>query len=250
MESRSRVLLLTRPLALVAVAAFGLTGCAALKWPWWGRDAATADAQAPTAVQSAEQAEAREAAAVPPRVIEPEVERRIIRRPKVDTENFELGPWYGVLGVEDFGTNPAYGLKAAYHITEDFFFEGNLGRTTLGKTSFELLNPGADPLNLGSERRLTYYSLSFGYNFLPGEVFIGRNLAMNSAFYVMGGIGSVEFAGDQKFSVNFGAGYRVLPADWLTLHIDVQDRLFESDVFGTNKLTNNLEARIGVTAFF
>jgi hypothetical protein len=36
----------------------------------------------------------------------------------------------------------------------------------------------------------------------------------------------------------------------LTLHIDVQDRLFESDIFGTNKLTNNLEARIGVTAFF
>ena len=50
--------------------------------------------------------------------------------------------------------------------------------------------------------------------------------------------------------MNFGAGYRVLPTDWLTLHIDVQDRLFESDIFGTNKLTNNLEARIGVTAFF
>ena len=250
MESRSRVLLLTRPLALVAVAAFGLSGCAALKWPWWGRGAQTADTAAPTVVQSVEQAEASEAAAAPPRVIEPEVERRTIKRPKIDTENFEVGPWYGVLSVEDFGTNPTYGIKAAYHITEDFFFQGDFGRTTLGKTSFELLNPGADPLNLGSERRLTYYSLSFGYNFLPGEVFIGRNLAMNSAFYVLGGIGSVKFAGDQKFSVNFGAGYRVLPTDWLTLHIDVQDRLFESDVFGTNKLTNNLEARIGVTAFF
>ena len=248
MESRSRVLLLTRPLAVVVVAAFGLSGCAALKWPWWGRD--KAQAEAPTVVQANEQAESREANETPPRVIEPEVERRTIKRPKIDTENFEVGPWYGVLSVEDFGTNPAYGIKAAYHITEDFFFQGDFGRTTLGKTSFELLNPGSDPLNLGDERRLTYYSLSFGYNFLPGEVFIGRNLAMNSAFYVLGGIGSVKFAGDQKFSVNFGAGYRVLPTDWLTLHIDVQDRLFESDIFGTNKLTNNLEARIGVTAFF
>jgi outer membrane beta-barrel protein len=250
MESRSRVLLLTRPLAVAAVALVGLSGCASLKWPWWGRGDAAGAEPAPTVVQSVEQAEAAEASAAPPRVIEPEVERRTIKRTRIDTENFEVGPWYGVLSVEDFGTNPAYGIKAAYHITEDFFFEGNLGRTTLGKTSFELLNPGSDPLNLGDERRLTYYSLSFGYNFLPGEVFIGRNLAMNSAFYVLGGIGSVKFAGDNKFSVNFGAGYRVLPADWLTLHIDVQDRLFESDVFGTNKLTNNLEARIGVTAFF
>ncbi|MFO1078917.1 MAG: outer membrane beta-barrel domain-containing protein [Planctomycetota bacterium] len=197
-----------------------------------------------------EQAEAEESNAAPPRVIEPEVARREIKRPKIDTENFEIGAWYGALSVEDFGTKPAYGVKAAYHISEDFFFEADLGRSRLGRTSFELLNPGSDPLNLGSARQLTYYSLAFGYNFLPGEVFIGRNLAMNSAFYVLGGIGSVKFAGDQKFSVTFGAGYRILPTDWLTLHIDVQDRLFESDIFGTNKLTNNLEARIGVTAFF
>ena len=44
MESRSRVLLLTRPLAVAAVALVGLSGCASLKWPWWGRgEAATAE---------------------------------------------------------------------------------------------------------------------------------------------------------------------------------------------------------------
>jgi outer membrane beta-barrel protein len=237
---------------LLAVAAFALSGCASLRWPWWHRDAAasTPAQQGGMVVSSAEQAEAAENSATPPQVIQPEVARRTIKRPKIEAKNFEIGPWYGTLSVEDFGTNPAYGVKAAYHITEDFFFEADLGRTTLGKTSFELLNPGSDPLNLGNERRLTYYSLAFGYNFLPGEVFIGRNLAMNSAFYLLGGIGSIKFAGDQKFSVNFGAGYRVLPTDWLTIHMDVQDRLFESDIFGTNKLTNNLEARLGVTVFF
>lgn len=248
MESRSRILLLIRPALLVLLVATTATGCAALRWPWWGKPAAP-DATATTEAREAA-ARAEEAPVAPPRIIEPEVQRRQLKRPAIDTENFEVGPWYGVLSVEDFGTKPAYGLRAAYHITEDFFFEGDVGRTTLGKTSFELLNPGSDPLNLGTERRLTYYSLSFGYNFLPGEAFVGRGLALNSAFYVLGGIGSVKFAGDQKFSVNFGAGYRVLPTDWLTLHIDVQDRLFESDIFGTNKLTNNLEARIGVTAFF
>jgi hypothetical protein len=34
------------------------------------------------------------------------------------------------------------------------------------------------------------------------------------------------------------------------VYIDVQDRVYNSDIFGTTKLTNNLEARIGVTAFF
>jgi hypothetical protein len=30
----------------------------------------------------------------------------------------------------------------------------------------------------------------------------------------------------------------------------VQDRVFQSSLLGTTKLTNNLEARLGVTVFF
>jgi len=81
-------------------------------------------------------------------------------------------------------------------------------------------------------------------------VFIGRNLAMTSAFYVLGGIGTVQFAGDQNFTVNFGAGFRVLPTDWLALHIDVQDLVFKSDVTGVEELKNNLQATIGAAVFF
>jgi hypothetical protein len=50
--------------------------------------------------------------------------------------------------------------------------------------------------------------------------------------------------------VNFGAGYRVVPADWLAVHITVQDRVFQSSILGTAKLTNNIEAQIGTTVFF
>jgi outer membrane beta-barrel protein len=73
---------------------------------------------------------------------------------------------------------------------------------------------------------------------------------MNSALYLLGGIGSTKFAGDQRFSVNFGAGYRVLPTDWLAIHIDVQDIVFQSDLLGKDKLTNNLMAHLGATVFF
>src|SRR5262245_28416718 len=109
--------------------------------------------------------------AAPPRVVEPQVARRPIKVPKVRSRNIELGLNYGVLSIEDFGTHPAYGIVAAYHITEDFFFQGDLGRSRAGKTSFETLNGGVQLLT-DSERRFTYYSLSLGYNFLPGEAFL------------------------------------------------------------------------------
>ena len=65
--------------------------------------------------------------APPPRVVEPQVARRQISVPKIRSRNVELGLNYGVLSIEDFGTHPAYGIVAAYHITEDFFFQADLG---------------------------------------------------------------------------------------------------------------------------
>jgi outer membrane beta-barrel protein len=177
------------------------------------------------------------------------VERRKITVPKIRSANVELGLDYGAMSIEDFGTNPSYGATLAYHVTEDFFLQAEYGRSKGGKTSFETLG-GNIQLLTPAERHFTYYDLSFGYNFLPGEAFIGRGYALSSAFYLLGGIGSVDFAGDQKFTVNFGAGYRVLPSDWLAVHITVQDRVYQSDLLGTTKLTNNIEMRIGTTVFF
>jgi outer membrane beta-barrel protein len=236
METRARILFLTALLALP------LAGCASLQWPWSrDRDRARAEEPAPE-----DEAEAR---TTPPKVIEPEVQRRKVKVNRIDSENVEVGGYYGILSIEDFGTNSLIGVRAAYHVTEDLFFEADVGRSTAGRTSFETLG-GDIQLLTPSERRFTYYSLSLGYNLLPGEVYIGRNLAMNSALYLMGGIGSTKFAGDQRFTVNIGAGYRVLPTDWLAIHIDVQNHIFNSDLLGRDKLTSNIGAYIGATAFF
>jgi outer membrane beta-barrel protein len=236
METRARVLLLTALL-------LPLTGCASLHWPW-SRDRDRTAAEEPVAADDEVTTDA-----APPKVIEPTVERRKVKVNKIDAENIELGGYYGALSIEDFGTNPLTGVRAAFHVTEDLFFEAQFGRSKAGRTSFEDLG-GNVQLLTPSERRFTYYSLSLGYNLLPGEVYIGRNLAMNSALYLLGGIGSTKFAGDQRFTVNFGAGYRVLPTDWLTIHIDVTDSVFQSDLLGRDKLTNNIGAYIGATAFF
>jgi outer membrane beta-barrel protein len=234
MENRARVLL------LIAVL-LPLGGCASMKWPW-KRDRAPEPAPFEASRYGDENAP-------PPRVIEPEVERRTVKVPKIDPSNIEIGAFFGSLSIEDFGSNPMYGVRADYHVTEDFFFEARIGRSNAGRTSFETLG-GNIQLLTGDERRFTYYNLSLGYNLLPGEVYLGRDLAMNSALYLIGGIGSTKFAGVQHFTVNFGAGYRVLPTDWLAIHIDVQDHVFQSDLLGRDKLTNNLGAYLGATVFF
>lgn len=193
--------------------------------------------------------EATSADGTTPSVVEPQVVRRKVKTPKIKNSNFEFGPYIGTYSAEDFGVNPVFGARLTYHISEDFFAEALIGRTTVGRTSFERLSGGAQLLT-DSQRKLTYYDLDFGYNLFPGEVFVGRRRAFNSALYVTGGVGATHFAGDSRFTVTIGAGYRMLLNDWLAAHFDVRDHIFDIDLLGSNKTSHNLETGLGVTVFF
>lgn len=224
MESRVRVLFLI-------TAVFALSGCAATK-----------------NLFGIGHKEAQPASAEPPgQVIEPEVERREIKEPAIDREDFEVGGFVGMMSIEDFGTDVVYGARLAYHVTEGFFIEGTAGTTQAGLTSFERLSGGA---RLMDDRTYTYYNLNVGYNVLPGEVFIGKGHAYNTAMYVIAGLGSTRFADDDRFTVDFGVGYRFLLTDSVALHVDFRDHLFDIDLLGDQKTTHNLEAHIGATVFF
>jgi outer membrane beta-barrel protein len=219
MESRFLVLLLT-----LSVGVISLTGC--------GRNRVI-----------------DESAAGEPPVIEPEIDRRTIEPAKIDTEDFEVGIFAGQLSVEDFGVNNVVGATFAYHITEGFFVELGAGMTEAGLTSFERLS-GAAQLLTEDEREYTYYDLSFGYNIFPGESFIGKSRAMNTSLYLIGGVGSTTFAGDDRFTVNIGLGFRIMPLDWLAIHADVKDHIFDIDLLGEDKTAHNLSAQLGLTFFF
>ena len=91
METRVRILLLSALLA----ASGALGGCASLR-NWLDRDTPKEETQ-----DEAAQAESDDADEAPPRVIEPEVARRKIKVPKIDTENFEIGGVFGALSVEE-----------------------------------------------------------------------------------------------------------------------------------------------------
>ena len=225
MESRFRVLF------LILLAQFALSGCAATKNLFgFGRD------EAPPPSSEA-----------PGQVIDPQVERRKIKEPKIDKENFEVGGFGGIHSIEDFGSDVVYGARFAYHLTEGFFVEATAGQTEAGLTSFEELSGGA---RLFDDRNLTYYNLNLGYNVLPGEGFIGEGRAYNTQLYLIAGLGSTEFADDDRFTVNFGFGFRFLLNDSWTLRMDFRDHLYDIDILGDEKTVHNLEGTFGITFFF
>ncbi len=175
--------------------------------------------------------------------------RREVKVDDIDTEDWEVGVYGGALSVEDFGSNAVAGARIAYHVTENLFVEGTYGRTTLGETSFERLSGGARILT-DSERKMTYYDVSVGYNLFPGEAFFGGRWAFKGSLYLLAGAGSTSFGGDDRFTVTGGVGYRLVTTDWLAFHLDVRDHVFQSDLLGTRDTRHNIELAGGVTVFF
>ncbi|MFT7560461.1 MAG: outer membrane beta-barrel protein [Flavobacteriales bacterium] len=182
-------------------------------------------------------------------VINPDIERRRVDERKIDSENFEAGLYAGVMSVEDFGTNNVYGFRMAYHISEDFFLESAYGSTNTSKTSFETLSGAADLLT-DDQRRLSYYNLSLGLNVLPGEVFIADKYAFNTSYYFITGAGNTQFAGDEFFTLNFGAGFRAMASDWFAFRVGFRNHLLTHSIFGEEKSIQNLEAHAGLSIYF
>jgi outer membrane beta-barrel protein len=181
-------------------------------------------------------------------VIVPQVDRREVKLPKFPSNDIELGFFTGTYATQNFGTSWVSGLRLGYHITEDVFVEGTLARTTVSDES--LRGVLAAGILASPQEKLTYYNLSVGYNLLPGEVFIGKHSAKASAIYVIGGIGSTNFAQQRRQTFNFGLGARVFMADWAALQVDMRDHIFSLDLLGKNQRTQNLELTAGLTFFF
>lgn len=180
-------------------------------------------------------------------VISPDIKRRTIKEAKIDKENFEIGVFGGVMGVEDFGSNNVQGARFSYHISEDFFVEAVYGETETSLSVFEVLLGGNPIFN---DRKLRYYNMSVGINLLPGEVYLGKNYAFNTNYYLIFGAGNTEFSNNEYITYNFGGGLRVFTTDWLALRIDFRNHLFTHTIFGPEKSIQNLEATFGLSVYF
>ena len=184
---------------------------------------------------------------IPEPVIPAQVERRDVHVPKIRANDIEAGAYLGILSVQGFGTKPSAGLRLAYHVTEDFFLEGTYGRAKVSDEAYRTLGI---PIFTSEVVPLTYYNLSIGVNLVPGEVFVGKDWAMTSAVYLVGGVGNVKFNGEGHTAYDFGIGVRVLPKDWLSARFEIRDHMFSSDLLGKNELTHNFEMTLGLAAYF
>lgn len=181
--------------------------------------------------------------------IKPIIERKNVLDDVLDSENFEIGIQGGLLSIEDFESSSWISGHLAYHITEYFYVKARYGLADAGTTSFERLS-NTSPLLTDEQRELTYYGLNIGYNIMPGEIFLGKNLAFNSVFSVELGAGTTEFAGDDNFTVNLSTNYRVFINDWVAWDIGVSDYIFDTTITGETKTTHNLNFTTGFAVYF
>ena len=184
-----------------------------------------------------------------PSLIEPDVEPQTISETLISSGDFEAGAFVGLMTIEDFESSLVWSGRLAYHLSESFFLEANVGVAEGGETSFEKL-AGDVELLPGNDRKYLYYDFNLGFNILPGEAFVGSDYAFNSNFYLLAGAGATDFAGDLRFTGNYGVGYQMLLTDRLSLHLRVRQHLHRIDVTGTDKTVVNTEMGTGVSVFF
>lgn len=181
--------------------------------------------------------------------IEPQIDQSEVIPARLDTENFAIALRGGALAIEDFGNSGLAALQLSYHINEDFYISAEYALAKAGLTSYERLS-GAAPLLTDDERQWHYYGAELGYVLLPGQVYLGKDYAVNTGWSLFAGAGNVDFAGDTVFAVKFGSQFRLYLTDWLALDLVVSDYVFETTILAESKTTHNLSMALGLAVYF
>jgi len=181
-------------------------------------------------------------------LVSPDIERRVISEDMLDSEDWEVGVYGGVLNIEEFDSNFVYGLRLAYHMTESLLLEINIGGSEVGDSFEESIDGGLPGLN-SDDRQYSYYNISYAYNIFPGEVFFGSKTAYKTDFYLIGGLGNTTFNQNDFFTYSLGGGLRFYFTDAIALHATVKDHIYDSDVV-TEQQVHNIESTLGFSLYF
>lgn len=178
----------------------------------------------------------------------PDVVRRELSMPRIDTEYFELGAMAGTSIVEGFGSNFSTGFRAAIHASRIVFIEASMLRSTVSDNVYRRLGL---PL-FGDKGSVDINSLLVlaGLNIFPGEVYLGEFMTLSTDIYVVGGAGTVAFGRKEYFTGYFGMGVRLMPYDWMSVRFEALASEYESDIFGFEKISHNADLSLGINVFF
>jgi len=170
-----------------------------------------------------------------------------IQATDLDTEFFELGIIVGVISIDDFTSEPVFGIGAKFHATEDLFLQFSYGQAHASLSTYET---SQGQLLVDSDRDYRYLDFLVGYNVMAGEVFPRTNKAYLSALYVVAGVGNTEFGGEESFTLVAGVGYKVGINGGLVWSVEFKDHIYQSGLLRENETTHNIEISTGISFLF
>ena len=176
-------------------------------------------------------------------IVKPDTEQDIVRDSDIDNVSMNFGVYAGIINYENFNASYITALYFSYPFDEDVFVEAEFGLSTINDTEYR--NIGL-PLFTEEESDVQFLTVLVGYNLLPGEVYWSREKTLISRFYLIAGVGTMSFDNNDYVSIQFGAGFKMELDKDKSIRFEARDRLMDTDVLGTDKLTNNTEFHLGI----
>jgi len=176
-------------------------------------------------------------------IVKADTEQDLIKDADIKNTSMSVGIYTGLINYENFNSNYLVGLTFSYPFDEHVFIDAEFGVSSINDTEYR--NIGL-PLLSEEETDVQFYNVLVGYNILPGEVYWSREKTLISSFYLIGGVGSISFDNNNYVSVQFGAGFKMGLDKNKSIRFEARDRLFDTDILGTDKLSNNIEFHLGI----
>lgn len=174
--------------------------------------------------------------------VDPNIRRPDVQVKQIKAQDYELGGYAQSVTLDRNHTVGLYGVRAAYHKTDNFFVEGSVAySSTIGFEDIrQIVGAGEDP-------GLDYstYEFSVGYNLFPGDLYITKSYTLPFSIYAIGGFGYVDYESDSHTAYSFGGGLRITPTDYFAIRIELRDQAWSQH--GTD---HNIAFSVGVSGYF
>lgn len=181
-------------------------------------------------------------------VIEPAQKNQKDKITEVVPGKIEVGAYMGTLSIEDFDSNQLLGLSASFHFTQRIMGSLYYGRSSEANATFEeSLGQSFVPER---EDGFSFAGISAAYNLFQGKSYFSQKYKFNSYIYAEAGLEQVDFAGDSNTGFLLGAKYKIIANEWLSGDLNFRNHIVNRDLLGEDKLTQNLEFSIGISAHF
>ena len=191
---------------------------------------------------------------------------------------FELSPFWSFTLNDPFVSHPGPGLALNYYITNVMGVGANFQWYTNNESSFNAEQSSATRVGaLLTEYR---WSAAGNFTYVPayGKFAGFGDFIFHYDAYVVGGVGAISvrpktivdpgnrnFPFEVKVAFNAGIGIRIFFTRWLAANLEVRDYIFNDDLesltksrtdplnpdtwYGDPRLTNNVQAQVGISIF-